>query len=44
MILSEKGREGLLGASAKNAKMAFIGGAAAAGVGLILGVVSAVMG
>ncbi len=44
MILSEKGREELLGSSAKNAKMAFIGGAAAAGVGLILGVVSAVMG
>jgi len=44
MILSEKGREGLLGASAKNAKMAFVGGAAAGAVGLILGVASAFVG
>jgi len=43
MILSEKGREGLLGSSAKNAKMAFIGGAAAAGVGLVLGIIQAVV-
>lgn len=44
MILSAKGREALLGSSAKNAKLAFVGGAAAAGVGLVLGVVSAVVG
>lgn len=40
LMLSQKSRDELLGSSAKNAKMAFIGGAAAAGVGLVVGVVS----
>jgi len=43
LMLSPKSRDELLGASAKNAKMAFIGGAAAAGVGLVVGVVSALV-
>ena len=40
MILSPKNRDELLGASAKNAKMAFIGGAAMGGLGAVVGVVS----
>ncbi len=43
-VLSPKTRDELLGSSAKSAKMAFIGGAAAAGVGLVVGVVSAFVG
>jgi hypothetical protein len=44
LMLSPKTREELLGSAAKNSKMAFIGGAAAAGVGLVVGVVSALVG
>lgn len=44
LMLSPKSREELLGSAAKNSKMAFIGGAAAAGVGLVVGVVSALVG
>ena len=44
LMLSAKSREDLLGSSAKNAKMAFIGGAAASGVGLVVGVISALVG
>lgn len=44
LMLSGQTREQLMGSSAKNAKMAFIGGAAAAGVGLVVGVVSALIG
>ena len=43
LMFSPKTREALLGSSAKNAKMAFIGGAAAAGVGLVVGVVSSLV-
>ena len=44
LMLSSRSRDDLVGSSAKNAKMAFIGGAAASGVGLVVGVVSALMG
>ncbi|MFK7984943.1 MAG: GIDE domain-containing protein [Sandaracinaceae bacterium] len=44
MILSPKTRDDLLGSSAKNAKLAFIGGAAAGGLGAVLAVVSMVVG
>lgn len=44
MIVSPKTRDDLLGSSAKNAKMAFIAGAAAGGIGVVMGVVSAVIG
>jgi len=44
LMLSPKTREDLMGSSAKNSKMAFIGGAAASGVGLVTGVVSALIG
>lgn len=44
LMLSAKSRDELLGSSAKHSKMAFIGGAAASGVGLIVGVISALMG
>lgn len=43
LMLSPKTRDDLLGSSAKSAKMAFIGGAASAGVGLVVGVVSALI-
>jgi hypothetical protein len=43
LLLSSKTRDEMLGASAKNSKMAFIGGAAAAGVGLVVGVISALV-
>lgn len=44
LMLSPKTRDELLGSSTKSAKLAFIGGAAAAGVGLVVGVVSAFVG
>lgn len=44
LVLSPKSRDELLGSSAKSAKMAFIGGAAATGVGLLVGVISAFVG
>ena len=44
MMLSAKSRDEMIGSAAKNSKMAFIGGAAAAGVGLVVGVVSALVG
>ncbi len=44
LMLSSKTREDLMGSSAKNAKMAFIGGAAASGVGLVAGVASILIG
>lgn len=44
LMLSARSRAELLGSTAKNSKMAFIGGAAAAGVGLLVGVVSAFVG
>ncbi len=44
LMLSPKSRDDLLGSSAKSAKMAFIGGAASAGVGLVVGVISALVG
>lgn len=44
IMLSAKSRDELLGSTAKNTKMAFIGGAAAAGVGLIVGVISSFVG
>ena len=44
LLLSAKSRDELLGSSAKNAKLAFIGGAAASGVGLVVGVVSTFVG
>ncbi|HJL17433.1 MAG TPA: GIDE domain-containing protein [Sandaracinaceae bacterium LLY-WYZ-13_1] len=44
LMLSPKTREEMLGSAARSSKMAFIGGAAAAGVGLVVGVVSALVG
>ncbi len=44
LVLSPKTRDELLGSSAKSAKMALIGGAASAGVGLVVGVVSTLVG
>lgn len=44
LMLSPKSRDELMGSSAKNAKLAFIGGAAASGVGLVVGVISTLMG
>jgi len=43
IMLTGKSRDELLGSSSKNAKLAFIGGAAASGVGLVVGVVSALI-
>ena len=43
LIMSSKSREELLGSTAKAAKSFLIGGAAAAGVGVILGIVSNMM-
>lgn len=43
LILSNKSRDALLGSTAKAAKNSFIGGGVAAGVGVILGVVSSFM-
>jgi hypothetical protein len=43
LILSKKSREELMGSTAKAAKNFLIGGAAAAGVGVILGIVSRMM-
>ncbi|HJL02983.1 MAG TPA: GIDE domain-containing protein [Polyangiaceae bacterium LLY-WYZ-15_(1-7)] len=40
VMFSAKSREELLGASAKNAKLAFLGGAAAAAVGGVLGLIT----
>lgn len=44
MLFSSRTREELLGSTAKNSKAAFIGGAAAAGVGLVVGLVSTLVG
>lgn len=43
LILSNKSRDALLGSTAKMAKNSFIGGGAAAGIGVILGIVSSFM-
>ena len=43
LMLSPKTRDELMGSSAKNAKMAFIGGAAAAGLGMVVGAISAIL-
>ncbi len=43
LMLSPKSRDELLGSSAKSAKMALIGGAASAGVGTLVGVISALV-
>jgi hypothetical protein len=43
LIMSSESREELLGSTAKAAKSFLIGGGAAAGVGVILGVVSRLM-
>lgn len=43
IMLTSKSREELLGASAKNSKMAIMAGAAAGGVGALLAIVSAIM-
>jgi hypothetical protein len=44
MMLSTRTRDELLGSTAKNTKLAFIGGGAAAGLGTLMGVVSAFLG
>lgn len=40
LMLSNKSRDELLGSTAKNSKMAFIGGGAAAGIGMVVGIIS----
>ncbi len=43
LMLSSKTREELMGSSAKNAKLAFIAGGAATGLGVVFGAISAVL-
>ena len=44
LVLSPKSREELLGETAKQAQYALIGGGAALGLGVLVGIISSLMG